>query len=319
VDDQVGRVLTVEDDHSLAAVIGLCLREQGLETLTASDGYEALRVAAAEHPDLVILDVMMPRMDGLETCRRLKQMADVPVLMISALTAEKDVIRGFDAGADDYLRKPFSLAELSARVRALLRPHHSSGVGGRPTVLVNGDLVVDLARRRVTLGARDVVVTATEFRLLAYIVQNAGRALTAREILDHVWGNEYEVGGGHLKVYVCYLRRKLGDHPQRPTYIQTIRGVGYAFREPPEQEHPTAVTGARVGFYAGQGGARMARQYYAAAGSWGGDPSADPGQVDGAVDSDAVDHGAADSGAADHGAVDPGAAAEAGSGSRTLA
>ncbi len=223
------RILTVDDDTALAGVIGLSLRRHGLESLVAADGFEALRVACREHPDLVILDVMMPHLDGLETCRRLKQMTDVPVLMLSALATEKDVVCGFEAGADDYLRKPFSLAELCARVKALLRSREFAPPSGQSTLRI-GALEMDLARRTVTLDGVAVRLTSTEYRLLAYLVQNAGIALTAQDILEHVWGEEYHQQGGHLKVYICYLRRKLGDNPNRPTYIQTVRGVGYSFR-----------------------------------------------------------------------------------------
>jgi len=226
------RVLTVDDDRSLAGVIGLSLRYQGLDAIVASDGHEALRKACEEHPDLVILDIMMPRMDGLETCRRLKQMTDVPVLIVSALTNERDVVRGFDAGADDYLRKPFSLAELSARVRALLRSRQTAQGPPKPAILRNGSLEIDLGRRRAKLAGRLLGLTATEFRLLAYLVENAGRALSAQEIVHNVWGKEYQSDGGHLKVYICYLRSKLGDAPDDPEYIFTIRGLGYSFREP---------------------------------------------------------------------------------------
>jgi len=225
------RVLTVDDDASLAGVIGLSLRKQGLEAITASDGLEALRLAVEQHPDLVILDVMMPRMDGLETCRRLKQMTDVPVLIVSALTEESDILKGFEAGADDYVRKPFSLAELNARVKALLRTQGAPADAREGRVFRNGDLVVDLSRRRVTLRGKAVKLTPTELQLLCYLVQNAGRTLPAEEIVRQVWGQDYMVQGGHLKVYVCYLRRKLGDTATNPRFIVTVRGVGYHFRE----------------------------------------------------------------------------------------
>lgn len=227
----LNRVLTVDDDASLAGVIGLSLRKQGLEALTAANGYDALRLAVQEHPDLVILDIMMPRLDGLETCRRLRQMTDVPVLIVSALTSEADIIKGFEAGADDYLRKPFSLAELNARVRSLLRSRQSHRHELRSSVLRNGDVELDLARRRAFVGGKAVKLTSTEFRLLSYLVQNAGRTLPSEEIVREVWGEDYEPHGGHLKVYICYLRRKLADDPQSPRYVYTIRGVGYYFRD----------------------------------------------------------------------------------------
>ncbi|NLD73234.1 MAG: response regulator transcription factor [Chloroflexi bacterium] len=229
---QASRVLTVDDDAALASVITLSLRKQGVESITAVDGYDALRKACCEHPDLVILDVMMPRLDGLETCRRIKQMTGIPVLMLSALTNEQDVIRGFEAGADDYLRKPFSLAELNARVRALLRSRSREPVRAQAGLLRNHDLELDLGRRRAVLGDRVLDLTPTEFRLLACLAQHAGTPVATQDLLAEVWGEGYRSQGGHLKVYICYLRRKLGDDPRRPTYIHTVRGVGYSFRAP---------------------------------------------------------------------------------------
>ncbi len=226
------RVLTVDDDRSLAGVIGLTLKSQGLDAIQASDGQEALRKAYEEHPDLVILDIMMPRLDGLETCRRLKQISNVPVLIVSALTNERDIVRGFDAGADDYLRKPFSLAELGARVRALLRASQERSISHQRTAIRIGHLEIDPTKRSALLDGRLLDLTATEFRLLLHLAENAGRALPAQQIVDHVWGRGYQPGGGHLKVYICYLRKKLGDDPEKPAYISTVRGVGYSFREP---------------------------------------------------------------------------------------
>jgi DNA-binding response OmpR family regulator len=229
---RTSRVLTVEDDTALASVIRLSLRGLGFESLAASDGYEALRVACRDHPDLIILDVVMPRLDGLETCRRIKQMTDIPVLMVSALTSEKDVIRGFQAGADDYMRKPFSLAELNARVRALLRARQRSSGPGRPGVLRNQNLELDLARRRAVLDGRVLDLTSTEYRLLSCLMQRAGSAVSTEEILSTVWGDDLRSQTGYLKVYICYLRKKLGDDRRNPTFIHTVRGVGYMFRAP---------------------------------------------------------------------------------------
>ncbi len=228
---RAARILTVDDDAALCNVIGLSLRRQGLEPIAAGDGLEALRIACREHPDLVILDVMMPHMDGLETCRRLKQMADVPVLFLSALTHERDVVRGFEAGGDDYLRKPFSLSELSARVKALLKARNRRPVGDQGILRIL-NLELNLGLREVTLDGRPLDLTSTEYRLLSCLAQHAGTVVPAQDLLQHVWGEEYHKQGGHLKVYICYLRQKLGDDPERPTYISTVRGIGYALRSP---------------------------------------------------------------------------------------
>ncbi len=177
---------------------------------------------------------MMPHLDGLETCRRLKQMTDVPVLMLSALATEKDVVCGFEAGADDYLRKPFSLAELCARVKALLRSREFALPSGQSTLRI-GALEMDLARRTVTLDGAAVKLTSTEYRLLAYLVQNAGIALTAQDILEHVWGEEYHQQGAPSKVYICYLRRNRGT---TPTGLPTYRpSAGWATRSGRPEAH----------------------------------------------------------------------------------
>ncbi|MHB0856414.1 MAG: response regulator transcription factor [Anaerolineae bacterium] len=226
-------VLIVEDDAALAALIALSLRKQGLEATTASRGGDALRLAYRQHPDLVILDVVVPQMDGLEVCSRLKQMSDVPVLMLSARSTESDVIRGFEVGADDYMRKPFSLGELNARVKALLR-YGSSGDGKtKPGHLEHKDLglALDLARRQASLRGNPLHLSPTEFRLLAYLMENAGRVVSHRELLNQVWGPEYAREAGCLRLYVRYLRRKLGDDSAHPRYIANVRGVGYVFAE----------------------------------------------------------------------------------------
>ncbi|MHB1294571.1 MAG: response regulator transcription factor [Anaerolineae bacterium] len=224
-------VLIVDDDVSLASLIALSLRKQEIEVSTATGGADALRLAYRQHPDLIILDVVVPQLDGLEVCSRLKQMADVPVLILSARATESDVIRGFEVGADDYMRKPFSLAELSARVKALLRYGDAAEV--RPGRLRNSELglELDLARRQTTLRGKTLHLSPTEFRLLAYLMENTGRVVSHQELLHRVWGPEYTHEAGCLRLYVRYLRHKLGDDPAHPRYIANVRGVGYVFAE----------------------------------------------------------------------------------------
>lgn len=221
------RVLIVEDDQSLAQVLSLSLRKNGYEPRIAADGSEALRLAFQSHPDLVIMDVMLPKMDGWETCRRLKTAANVPVLMVTCRTSEADVVRSFSAGADDYMRKPFTLGEMNARVSALLRRAAPEAPGAGNSVLRVQDITLDLTAHRVMHAGRTVDLTPTEFRLLARFMQSPGRLLTHRELLHDVWGREYTDEKAYLMYYVRFLRRKLHDSATNPRYIVTVRGRGY--------------------------------------------------------------------------------------------
>jgi DNA-binding response OmpR family regulator len=225
------RVLVIDDDEPLGRVVGLSLQKEGFDVLLAGNGADGLKTAYENHPHLVILDVMMPRLDGWEVCRRLKEMATVPVLMLTARVAEGDVLKGFECGADDYLRKPFSLAELNARVKALLKPTRAIPDISKATVLKNKELELDLARHRVTLRGKSLDLTPTEFRLLSYFMQNPGKTLSHSELLTHVWGAEYAEEDQYLRLYIRYLRQKLEDDPNNPTYVFNVRGKGYRFRE----------------------------------------------------------------------------------------
>jgi|LSQX01.1.fsa_nt_gb DNA-binding response OmpR family regulator len=225
-------VLLIEDDEHLSRAVDITLSREGFEVTTARDGDVGLRRAYEQQPDLVILDVMLPGLDGWEVCRRLKQMANTPVLMVTARATEEDVLQGFHCGADDYVRKPFSLAELVARVKALLKRADTYGsFTPQGNVLRNGDLEVDLARHQVTKNGSLVNLTPLEFRLLSYFLQNPGRLLTHGELLTHVWGPEFSGEDQYLRLYVSYLRQKLEDDSANPRYIFNIRGEGYRFRE----------------------------------------------------------------------------------------
>ena len=228
------RVLIIEDDEPLARAVGLSLRKEGYEVILARNGAEGLRCAYEQHPDLVILDIMLPGLDGWTICQRLREMVSIPVLMLTARVTEADVLKGFEAGADDYLRKPFSLAELNARVRALLKRSDSAGSpsSSGPGVLRNGELELDLSSRRVSLRGQPLEVTPTEFRLLSYFMQNPGKLLTHDELLTEVWGREFADEHQYLRLYIRYLRQKLGDDAENPTYIANVRGQGYRFGEP---------------------------------------------------------------------------------------
>ena len=215
-------MLVVEDDARMAAAIGRGLRYEGLIVDVVADGVEALaRIGAIEY-EAVVLDVMLPGMDGVETCRRLRERAHwVPVLMLTARDAVEDRVRGLDGGADDYMTKPFSLAELTARLRALAR----RGQVERPTVLEVGGLRLDPATRQVSLDGEPVELSAREFTLLEAFMRRPGQVLTQGQLLDAAWDAGYEQRSNVVEVYVRYLRRKLGAD-----VIETVRGAGYRLR-----------------------------------------------------------------------------------------
>jgi len=217
------RLLIAEDDAKLAGALARGLRADGYAVDVAATGDEALFNARVYEYDAVILDVMLPGVDGIEVCRTLRSDGRwAPVLMLTARDGVDDRIRGLDSGADDYLVKPFDYGELLARVRALLR----RGRPERPAVLRAGDVVVDPAARTVTRGEHPVGLTAREFALLEYLVQNAGRVVPRAELLDHVWDANYEGSGNVVDVYIGYLRHKL-EHPFATPVIRTVRGAGF--------------------------------------------------------------------------------------------
>jgi two-component system OmpR family response regulator len=220
-------VLVVEDDARMAAAIGRGLRYEGLIVDVASDGDEALaRIAAVEY-EAVVLDVMLPGIDGVETCRRLRERAHwVPVLMLTARDAVEDRVRGLDGGADDYMTQPFSLAELGARLRALAR----GGQCERPAVLEAGPLRLDPATREVVRDGREIELSAREFMLLEAFMRRPGQVLTQGQLLEAAWDAGYEQRSNVVEVYVRYLREKI-DRPFGVRSIETVRGVGYRLRK----------------------------------------------------------------------------------------
>ena len=219
-------MLVVEDDERMAAAIARGLRYEGLIVDVVADGPQALaRVGAVEY-EAVVLDVMLPGMDGVETCRRLRERAHwVPVLMLTARDAVEDRVRGLDGGADDYMTKPFSLAELTARLRALARRGH----GERPAVLEAGELRLDPATREVTRGGAAIELSAREFALLEAFMRRPGQVLTQGQLLEAAWDAGYEQRSNVVEVYVRYLRQKV-DEPFGVRSIETVRGVGYRLR-----------------------------------------------------------------------------------------
>jgi DNA-binding response OmpR family regulator len=224
------RVLVVDDDPALLSLIEYTFEREGYEVLTASDGKEAMRQFFAHRPNLVILDVMMPRMDGWETCKRIREVSEVPIVMLTARGQDEDIVRGLEYGADDYLTKPFSIKVLMAHARAVLRRAALPPVGEEEPVTYCDDyFAIDLQERRVSVLGEPVKLTPTEYRLLAYMVQNANRVLTFQQILRNVWGWEYQDDLDYVRVYVWHLRQKLEEDPKNPRYIQTEVGVGYRF------------------------------------------------------------------------------------------
>ena len=224
-------ILVVDDDPGILKLVTLNLELEGYQVMTAGDGKTALQLIENEQPTLVILDVMMPGLDGFQVCERVRQFSDVSILMLTAKGRSEDVINGLNKGADDYVVKPFSSDELLARVRAILRRARFPEEMPQPP-FVSGDLVIDFAQHRVTSGADEVLLTPTEYRILCLLARNAGKAITQDHLLSEVWGQEY-CGDTHiLQVAVARLRKKIGEDAGSPKYIVTRPGIGYVFKKP---------------------------------------------------------------------------------------
>jgi DNA-binding response OmpR family regulator len=221
-------VLVVEDERRLAQLIRRVLEEEGHTVDTAHDGDEGLTMALDASHDVIVLDIMLPGRDGISLCRELRQQkVDTPVILLTALDGVDDRVRGLDAGADDYLPKPFAFQELLARIRALGRRKVQAR---EPSELAVDDLVLDLRRRRAQRGKRTIELSPKEFSLLEYLMRNDGRVVTRTQILDHLWGYDYDSESNLVDVYVAYLRRKV-DKGEERSLIRTVRGVGYALGE----------------------------------------------------------------------------------------
>ena len=226
------RLLIVEDEENLLTALKYSLENEGFSTSTATDGEQALEAARQGNPDAIILDIMLPKLDGLEVCRILRRERDVPILMLTAKGEEIDRVVGLELGADDYITKPFSMRELVARVRAVLRRSGGSSdarSGRAGEVLRSGDLELDQAGHTVTLGGAPVNLKPREFDLLALLVANRGRAFTRDQILEQLWGHDYIGDARTVDVHVRWLRQKIEPEPGSPKRIITVRGVGYRF------------------------------------------------------------------------------------------
>jgi len=230
----VKKILVVDDDAALVRLFDQILTGKGYEVLEASNGQEALRLFFAQKPDLVLLDIVMPEMDGWQTCSRIRELSDVPIIMLTGQQKnEDDVVRGLDYGADDYLLKPVGSKELLARVRAILRRAELPPAPDVERRVTYSDdyLAVDIAERRVMVNGKRVKLTPIEFRLLALLVENAGRILTHQQLLEKVWGWEYADDLDYVRIYISHLRRKIEPEPAQPRYIITEPGVGYYFQK----------------------------------------------------------------------------------------
>jgi two-component system KDP operon response regulator KdpE len=224
-----GTVLIIDDDKTLLRLLQEALTKAGYQVILTSNGIDGLQEMYARQPDLVLLDVMMPRMDGWETLSRIRQISRVPVIMLTAKDGEQEKVRGFNLGVDDYVTKPFSFAELVARAGAVLRRARTTAPTTKNKRYSSGDLVLDVDAHRVTKGGKLVELTPTEFRLLETLAEHAGRVLTHEQLLEKVWGYDAGEDTGYIKRYIWYLRQKLEDDPTNPQHILTERGFGYSF------------------------------------------------------------------------------------------
>jgi two-component system, OmpR family, KDP operon response regulator KdpE len=218
------KILIVDDEPGLRDLVRINLEHEGFGVVQAENGVLGLEAVREEHPDLVILDVMMPEMDGWETCKKLREFSQVPVLMLTARVQSQDIVTGLNSGADDYLLKPFNMDELMARVRALLRRVPSPN---RPVVAGNSEISIDKQKREVLVRGEPVDLTPTEYDLLLMLAENAGKVLEHEVLLRGVWGQEYTKDNDYLKVYIWHLRRKLEKDPRDPKLLLTEWGIGY--------------------------------------------------------------------------------------------
>jgi two-component system KDP operon response regulator KdpE len=232
-----GLILLIEDEPQMRRFLRVTLQSRGYELIEASSGEDGIAQSATRKPDVILLDLGLPDLDGLEVLGRMREWSQTPVIILSAREQEQDKIRALDAGADDYLTKPFSAGELLARIRVALR-HQVMHEGQTEPVFVQDTLRVDLAKRRVFLKESEIHLTPIEYRLLAYLIKNAGKVITHRQLLKEVWGPAYANQAHYVRVYMGMLRHKLEEDPSRPRFFINEPGVGYRlrFEVPPEQD-----------------------------------------------------------------------------------
>jgi two-component system KDP operon response regulator KdpE len=222
------RILVIDDDVIMLQLFQLALENEGYQVLIASSGQDGLDLAWRETPDLVLLDLLMPVMDGFETCRRLREMGIQSILVTSHRHDERSVVRALEMGADDYLRQPVEMAVLLAKIRTLMRRNPRANAA---LVYNDGELLIDLELRRVELRGQPLKLTPTEFRLLTILLRRLGHVVSHEDLIREVWGTDKEVSIGSLKLYIHYLRQKIEDNPRKPRYLLAEWGIGYRFRE----------------------------------------------------------------------------------------
>jgi two-component system KDP operon response regulator KdpE len=221
------RILIVDDDPAILRLLSTNLKARGYEVVTAANGEESLEAVQRDFIDLIILDLMMPKVDGVEVCRRIREWSEVPIIILSARGDENDKVKCLELGADDYLTKPFGIAELMARIKTAFRHRGDATAVPSQTNFICDGMEINFAKRRVTVDGHEVTLTPTEYSLLQHLAVNCDKVLTHNMLLQSVWGNEYSSEKEYLRVFVGRLRRKLEADPKNPKYIQTIPGVGY--------------------------------------------------------------------------------------------
>lgn len=226
------KLLIIEDDADLVKALELYFSRANYAVFTAANGLEGLQTLYNERPDMVILDIAMPKLDGWEVCRRIRELSQVPIVILTARVQEEERIKGLKLGADDYVVKPFSLKELEARLEAVLRRSKAARPMKEGVIFANQELVIDSDRLIVTRDGKHVELTPTELRLLLYLAENEGRVLTHRQILEKIWGAEYADDADYVKLFVYRLRRKIEADAESPKYILSERGIGYRFVNP---------------------------------------------------------------------------------------
>ena len=232
--DSTKKVLVIDDEDDIRMLLEVRLQRAGYDVVTAADGREGVRLFYSARPDLVILDIAMPVMDGWQVLERLREVSNVPVLMLTAAAQERDKVRGLKGGADDYITKPFSSEELLARVEAALRRSTIGPEEAESNVYHDSETAIDFPRHEVVVRGEKIDLSPTEFRLLAVLTRHAGQVLSQDQLLDHVWGSEYAESMDVVRLYIGYLRRKIERDPGKPELVETVRGFGYRYRRPGE-------------------------------------------------------------------------------------
>jgi two-component system KDP operon response regulator KdpE len=223
------KILVIDDDAEICRITEHFFQKAGAEVMTAANGSEGLRKFYTLRPDLILLDIMLPDENGWETCKQIRKFSDVPIILLTALRRDEDIVRGLECGADDFISKPFSIEVLRARARAVLRRTQAENAVSHPREYEDGYLSIHLDQHRILVCGSQVKLTPTEFRLVETLFQHSGRVLTFKQILEQVWGWEYRDSVEYVHVYVSHLRQKLEEDPKHPKYLLTEHGIGYRF------------------------------------------------------------------------------------------